>query len=299
MSRFVHKVKDAMTDHEKETTGARGTRPPQEDTRTAGSNPDQYNSSSMNPSSGMDSKDSYGSDPRSGDEPGTYRDSKFNDTHGAADPASTGMGNRGGRSDPDTHGSTEMGGDGSTRASAGSSDINAGPHDSKMANKMDPRVDSDMDNRAQSSGATNPQMSSNAPGNTAYGQPRTQGVDNHVSSDDDYNKSTQEKSSQSRPSNPEGHWASEASHETSTQEHKSHSATSHAMPCQTNLQDEPGSDNRAAEPKFGGNAAGGSSNTAGVREPTGTQNPDPLNKLDPRVTRSNKNPSHADQRSGY
>ena len=34
--------------------------------------------SSMNPSSGMDSKDSYGSGPRSGNEPGTYRDSKFN-----------------------------------------------------------------------------------------------------------------------------------------------------------------------------------------------------------------------------
>lgn len=145
-------------------------------------------------------------------------------------------------------------------------------------------------------------MSSNDPGNVAHAQPRTQGVDNHVSSEDDYNKSTREKNSQSRPSdnsNSKGNWASEESHETSTQEHKSHSATSHAMPCQTNLQDEPGLHNRAAEPKFGGNAAGGSSNTAGVREPTGSQNPDPLNKLDPRVTRSNENPSYADQRSGY
>ena len=54
------------------------------------------------------------------------------------------MGNRGGRSDPDTYGSTQMRGDGSTGASAGSSGMNAGPHDSKLANKMDPRVDSDM-----------------------------------------------------------------------------------------------------------------------------------------------------------
>jgi hypothetical protein len=145
-------------------------------------------------------------------------------------------------------------------------------------------------------------MSSNAPSNVAPGQPRTQGVDNHESSEDDYNKSTQEKNAQSQPSDSydsKGNWASEQSHETSTQEHKSHSATSHAMPCQTNLQDEPGFDNRAAEPKFGGNAAGGSSNTAGAREQTGSQNTDPLNKLDPRVTRSKENPSYADQRSGY
>ena len=66
MSRFVHKVKDAMTDHRKEAPGARGSRP-QEDTRAAGSSPDQYNPSGMNPSSG----------PRAEDEPGTYRDSKF------------------------------------------------------------------------------------------------------------------------------------------------------------------------------------------------------------------------------
>jgi hypothetical protein len=36
---------------------------------------------------------------------------------------------------------------------------------------------------------SNPQMSSNDPGNVAHAQPRTQGVDNHVSSEDDYNKS--------------------------------------------------------------------------------------------------------------
>jgi hypothetical protein len=73
-----------------------------------------------------------------------YRLTGYIDTQGAADPGSTGMGNRGGRSDPNTYGSTEMGGDGSTRAGAGSSEVRSGPHDSKLANKMDPRVDSDM-----------------------------------------------------------------------------------------------------------------------------------------------------------
>lgn len=45
------------------------------------------------------------------------------------------MGNRGGNTDSDTYGSNRMGGGGQT---------NAGPHDSKLANKMDPRVDSDL-----------------------------------------------------------------------------------------------------------------------------------------------------------
>jgi hypothetical protein len=133
----------------------------------------------------------------------------------------------------------------------------------------------------------NPQRSSNAPGN----QPGNQGlgVDNHETSEDDYKKATQEKTSQSQPQ------PGEESHSTSTQEHKSHEATSHAMPCQTNLQNEPGRYNRD-EPSFGGNAAGGSSYDAGGREPSGAQNDDPMNKLDPRVTRSNQQANVANQR---
>jgi hypothetical protein len=46
------------------------------------------------------------------------------------------MGNQGGRSGD--YGSTGMGGD-----------VNAGPHDSKLGNKMDPRVDSDMGKPSQ------------------------------------------------------------------------------------------------------------------------------------------------------
>lgn len=125
------------------------------------------------------------------------------------------------------------------------------------------------------------------------GKSRTQGLDNHQTSEDDFQKSTNEKNFQSRPSdnnNPLGQMTSEEKHETSTEEHKSHSATSHVRPCQTNMQN---------EPNFGGNAAGGSSNTSGAREPSGTQNADPLNKLDPSGTRSNEQSSFADQRSEY
>ncbi|KGO69330.1 hypothetical protein PITC_095120 [Penicillium italicum] len=286
MSNFVHKVKDAMTDDKRDAPGARGNRPPQREhgsfnPRTTESDPNQYNSSSMNQPSGMGSNNPYGSR-RSDDEPGAYRDSKGNESHSS--------------SDPDTFGSTGMGGYGSARAtSAGSDNVNPGPHDSNLANKMDPRVDSDMDNRAQhSGGATKPQKSGNAPSNTdPRGQSRTQGLDNHQTSEDDFQKSTNEKDFQSRPSdnnNPLGQMTSEQKHETSTEEHKSHSATSHVKPCQTNMQN---------EPSFGSNATAGSSNTSGSREPSGTQNADPLNKIDPSGTRSNEQTSPADQRSGY
>ncbi|KAJ5783046.1 hypothetical protein N7457_004820 [Penicillium paradoxum] len=249
MSNFMHKVKEAMTGHHKDTSEAHDIRAHQDDHGSSNlcsteSNPDKYNSSSMNPSSGMSS----------------------NNPHGA-----------------------------------GSTGMNAGPHDSKMANKMDPRVDSDMDHRAQYSGATNPQSSSNAPSNmTPHGQSPTQGVDNHMSSKDDYHKSTQENKSQSRTSdNYDGQWSSEQSHETSMQEHKSHSATSHAMPCQTDIQNELGLDNRAAGTRFGGNADGGSSNMMDAGQRSGARNADPMNKLDPRVARSNEQAGFADQRGGY
>ncbi|CAI7629581.1 unnamed protein product [Penicillium glandicola] len=292
MSKFMHKVKDAVTDHNMDTTGARGSQAPH-NTYGTSNPPKEYdsnenNSSGMNTSSGMGSNNPYGSDTRSGNEPGTYRDSR--------------MGNRGGRSDPDTYGSAATGRDNLTSATQpSSSDRNTGPHDSKVANKMDPRVDSDLDNRAQSAGGSNPQHSSNVPSNTAsQEQPRTSGVDNHLASDDDYNKSTEETKSQSQPANydPRDQQTSEESHHTATHEHKSHSSTTHTMPCQTNLQDEQGTDNRTAGQGFGGNAAGGSS-TSGATELTGAQTADPLNKMGPQATRSNQQSNVADQRGGY
>lgn len=49
---------------------------------------------------------------------------------------------------------------------------NAGPHDSNMANKMDPRVDSDMDNRAryQNMGATTGAPAGSSYATTGVGQ---------------------------------------------------------------------------------------------------------------------------------
>ena len=63
------------------------------------------------------------------------------DSWNTGDSTNTGMGNKSTGNGSDT-GSTTMGGDDSTNS--GSSGINAGPHGSKMANKMDPRVDSDL-----------------------------------------------------------------------------------------------------------------------------------------------------------
>lgn len=82
MSNFMHKVKDAMTDDKRNATQSRGNRaPPGErrssDPRTTQSEPKQYNSSSMNHSSGMGFNNPYGSR-RSDDEAGANHDSKGN-----------------------------------------------------------------------------------------------------------------------------------------------------------------------------------------------------------------------------
>jgi hypothetical protein len=132
MSKFIHKVK-----HDMNAARAGGSQAPHKNYET--SNPpntesdlNEDNYSGMNTSSGIGSNNPYGSDSRSGNEPGTYRDHSE-------------MGSRGGHSDPDKYGSAATGRDDSTSASQpSSSDINTGPHDSKMANKMDPRVDSDL-----------------------------------------------------------------------------------------------------------------------------------------------------------
>lgn len=159
MSNFMHKVKDAMTDDKRNAPGSRGNRAPlgehgSLDPRTIESDPNQYNSSSMNQPSGMGCNNLYGSR-RSDDEPSAYRDSKGNgwflrhiihswscftfactlieyvESHSS--------------SDPDTYRSTDMGGYRPPRAiSAGSENVKSGPHDSKLANSIDPRVDNDM-----------------------------------------------------------------------------------------------------------------------------------------------------------
>jgi hypothetical protein len=104
-----------------------------------------------------------------------------------------------------------------------------------------------------------------------------------------------------QPSNlgSDDHVKNEENYSSSTQEHKSQSTTKHATPCQMEPQAQPG----PGQQRFGGGATGGSSyddTSAGVRGPSGGQNPDPLNKLDPRVRRSNDQQNTAgDQRGGY
>ena len=89
----------------------------------------QYNPSGMGRSSGMGSN-TYGSGPGSGNEMGTYHDSELDGWF------------------PETGSSLFMliidtlTGHVDTRNTGGS--INAGPHDSKLANKKDPRVDSEL-----------------------------------------------------------------------------------------------------------------------------------------------------------
>lgn len=137
-------------------------------------------------------------------------------------------------------------------------------------------------------------MSGNAPTSmNPQGNCPTQGLDNHTSSQDDYQKSTQEKKHQSRPSDnfdQTGQSTSEESHETSTQEHKSHSATSHITQCDPKMPN---------EPRFGGSAASGSSNAQGIGQQADRPDADPLSKVDARVTPQSAQPGYADQRSGY
>lgn len=109
----------------------------------------------------------------------------------------------------------------------------------------------------------------------------------------------------------DNHMTSEENYSTSTQEHKSQSSTSHTGPGQMGSQAQPGFGNRGGQtnfgggqPNFGGGAApGGSSyndNTSGMRGPSGGQNTDPMNKLDPRVNRSNEQQNTiGNQRGAY
>ncbi|KAJ5775618.1 uncharacterized protein N7511_000629 [Penicillium nucicola] len=357
MSNFMHKVKEAVTDHDKDT--ARGFQAGRDNQGTSNV-PGTEHGMNQNRSSAVGSNNPYGSG-------SAYRDSKFNDNQSSANPATTGMGNQGRSGDyeqramggnrsnvnagphdsklankmdprvdsdmdnqsstnPTTGGMGNQGrsGDYEQRAMGGNrSNVNAGPHESRMANKMDPRVDSDMDNRG-TRGTMNPSgntgnMSSGTSsgmdnrastrgGGGAMNPPSnlSSGMDKHENVEDDYNKSTQENRSQTQPQPGEygnSPMTSEESHSTSMQEHKSHSATSHTMPCQTGMQgeqgyDKLGSDNRV-DSGFGGSAAGGSSYTSGAREASGAQNDDPLNKLDPRVTRSSEQSNVGNQRGGY
>jgi len=334
MSNFVHKVKDAMTDRDKPAASNTS-----ENRHHGASNPftPDYNQSQnaprMNNTGGMGSNVNRSDSPGygAGADPGPMQ----NDQRGEYPAkANTGMGNRGSGPRSDTHSSTTM--PENTSSSGGSNDINAGPHRSSMA-KLDPRVDSDQDNRAQQ-GAAAPQRSnagaqgmnpSNMPGQQ---QPYNQGLDNHSSSEDNFNKSTQEHRSHNQPGqfDFDGNQVTgeEENYSTSTQEQKSHKNTSHISPCPPGTtgggqkfenQAGQGFDNRAAQPTqpgldsnqaaggqpdFGGNAAGGSSynENMSARGQDNTENAAPLQKsrAGADVNRPTEQQNTArDQRAGY
>jgi hypothetical protein len=165
------------------------------------------------------------------------------------------------------------------------------------------------DHRAQNPGTMGTQNVAAAPqamntGNMApTGQPRAFGTDNHTSDEDKYNKSTQERKAHTQPGVPGSgnQVSSEDTYNSSTQEHKAHSTTSHTTPCQMNPAAEPGLQGRAAQPEFGGGAAGGSSYTQPpVREQAGTQNTNRMGKVDPQVQGMGYQQNDiGNQRSGY
>lgn len=101
----------------------------------------------------------------------------------------------------------------------------------------------------------------------------------------------------------DNHMTSEENYSTSTQEHKSHSSTSHTAPGQMGSQAQPGFGGGGQQNFGGGAAPGGSSyndNTSGIRGQSGGQNTDPMNKLDPRVNRSNQQQNTiGNQRGAY
>ncbi|KAJ5215370.1 uncharacterized protein N7498_001777 [Penicillium cinerascens] len=148
-----------------------------------------------------------------------------------------------------------------------------------------------------SAGAQDPILNNTA----SIGQPRSYGCDNHINSEDNYSSSMQEQNSRSQPC--DDRMSSEDKHIRSAQEHKSHSATSHITPCQMNPNAEPGLDSRMGQQNFGGSATGGSSyndNRSGIREPAGSQTPNYVDKLDPRVHDSNYQQNDVgNQRGGY
>ncbi|KAJ5899072.1 hypothetical protein N7495_003816 [Penicillium taxi] len=286
MSNFMHKVKDAVTDRRDEDTSP-GYKESNKmnDNRSAfessnpqqrlDTDPNQHGSARTAPSS------SGGSNPfgGSGNRTGTHNQSKVDE------PRDTDRFN--------SHGST---------GTTGGRATNAGPHDSNLANKMDPRVDSDLDNRGNNAGNFGSQgnrgnaqgFQPNSKTQSSTGQMHTgmQGIDNHETSEESYSSSKQDRKTHREPGAFGAEkLTSEDNHSSSMQEHKSHSSTTHTKPCNM----EPHTQGQQA---FGRSAPGGSSyndNRSGLSE--GNQSGNPTSKLGPE---SNVRQARAqDQRGGY
>ncbi|KAJ5455594.1 uncharacterized protein N7458_003858 [Penicillium daleae] len=272
MSNFMHKFKDAVTD--------------------------RHDQDSVPPNEAPGAQSAYKpTNPYAKDSAPTQNNPSMNDEFGPE--ARRGIGNTGAARVPDTGSAT-----------TGTSTTNAGPHNSKLGNKMDPRVDSDLDHRAQNPrtmGAQNTvgaRQAMNTGDMAPSGHPRTYGTDNHAANEDNYNKATQEHNRHSEPGAPGSgvQFTSEDNSSSSTQEHKSHTATTHATPCEMNPRAEPGLQGGVAQPEFGGGAAGGSSYTQPpVRDTAGMQNPNRMGKVDPQAQGMGGYPQNemGNQRSGY
>ncbi|KAJ5745226.1 hypothetical protein N7520_010408 [Penicillium odoratum] len=285
MSNFMHKVKDAMTDRDKEDRTYR-------DDDNYGSN--APGTETNNPSDRPTNPFGHSR----GDTTGSH--TRFNE------PSNVDSTN--------TKGSHNTGPTGSdSYASARSGATNAGPHDSATANKLDPRVDSDQDHRANQ--GTMGSRSNVGPHDSAMANkmdPRVdsdQAFDNHKKSEENYSKATQEHKAHTQPGEMGNELKSEDDYSSSLQENKTHSTTSHAAPCQEagglgGQQGMAGQQGMGGQQGFGGNAAAGGSGGMGMSGGQGGvqsqgQNVDPMNKLDPRVTRANEQQSNVGNQRGY
>ncbi|KAJ6024739.1 hypothetical protein N7540_005536 [Penicillium herquei] len=253
MSNFVHKVKDAITDHEKPVTRSQvsGNR------TNSATNPfsSGYNESQSAPkTNNKDERDYIANRPDhsgyndvSGPDPNT-KNFEYEDQ-----PTSTATETNASYPRPDYSDPSR------------STNKNPGPHQSGLANKLDPRVDTGSERRADqtSAGPQTGNVSSAGgmdPRHTAASQPISdKGMDQHTSSEDNFSRSTQEHRSQQQPiQHSAAGQAGSEDFETSTEEQKSHKSSSHISPCtSTTTKNEPIFEN--TQPQFGGNASGGSS----------------------------------------
>ncbi|CAG8887876.1 unnamed protein product [Penicillium egyptiacum] len=290
MSNIIHKVKDAVTGHHHDAS------------KTSSSNIDDARDtygSSHNTTENAPSKHTYGS----GSGPGYET------------PSNTGAGDYGSKSD--TYGSNAAGGYGSSNTG---SSTNAGPHDSKLANKVDSRVDSYLDNRGKHAGTTG---SSNAydsnsgrsTGETGYGSRDVHGnttghssgqtgygSNNPLASNDNYGSNTGRSTSGYGSSDTHGSTAGHSSGQSGYGSSKPlsgsdnyGSSTGHSGYGSSNPVS--GSDNYGSntgrftgQSDYGANysygaGAGSSYNnqTSKTGKTTGPHGSDLLNKLDPRV----------------
>ncbi|KAJ5117041.1 hypothetical protein N7456_001389 [Penicillium angulare] len=266
MSNFVHKVKDAIADHDKPLApskrspnpGHRETNPftssydvnhnaprinHEEDANPGPNRPDPLADSGL---TGSKKQTEYKEYPR-GARTGTHDCQPVSDTRNPTSPS------------------------GDVSSSGRFDDMNSDPHQSKPANELDSHVNSAPEKRFNQA-SSGMQRENTADGgidtNNTFAQelPSSQGVDNHISSEESYSKSTEQHQSHHQPRQfgPDGNQATgqnqEDSFSSSTQENKSHKATSHIRPCTFGaMKNDQVFDNSVAHPKFSGDSAGGSS----------------------------------------